>query len=59
MKLKLKRLTLENQINEFDNWVTPTLGEIKDTDKFVSEKTSIAIALETLGSKTNNFETFT
>src|SRR3989339_655953 len=57
MKLKLKRLTLENQINEFDNWVTPTLGEIKDTDKFVSEKTSIAIALETLGSKTNNFET--
>jgi hypothetical protein len=56
MKLKLKQLALEDRVKEFDDWVTPTLGDIKDTDKFASERISIALAIETLGSKTNNFD---
>jgi hypothetical protein len=55
MKLKLKQLALEDRVKEFDDWVTPTLGDIKDTDKFVSERFSIALAIETLGGKINNF----
>ena len=55
MKLKLKRLSLEERITEFDDWVTPTLGDIKDTEKFTSERHSIASAIETLGTKTNQF----
>ncbi|HCE44955.1 MAG TPA: hypothetical protein DET40_15555 [Lentisphaeria bacterium] len=55
MKLKLKRLSLDERIMEFDDWVTPSIGDIKDTEKFTSERSSIELALQTLGSKTNNF----
>ena len=55
MKLKLKSLSLEARLREFDDWVTPTLGDIKDTNRFSSERLSISSAIETLGTKTNNF----
>jgi len=55
MQLKLPRLKLDERMLEFDNWVTPTLGEIKDTDKFVSERRSICQALDAFGERMRNF----
>lgn len=55
MKLKLKSLKLEDCLAEFDDWVTPTLGDIKDTQRFSSERDAISSAIETLGTKTNQF----
>ncbi len=42
---------------EFDEWITPTLGEIKDSGKFSSERQQICEALDSLASKTRCFAT--
>lgn len=55
MRIELPRLSLQDQLLEFDDWVTPSLGEIKDTDKFETERKSICRALDALGSHTNDF----
>ena len=56
MRIKLPRLKLSERLFEFDDWVTPTLGEIKDTDKFIRERRSICQAIEALGKRTKNFD---
>ncbi|MCF7818445.1 MAG: hypothetical protein K9M54_11240, partial [Kiritimatiellales bacterium] len=55
MRIELPRLSLQDQLLEFDDWVTPSLGEIRDTDKFETERKSICRALDALGSHTNDF----
>lgn len=55
MRVKLPPLKLEQRLLEFDDWVTPTLGEIKDTDKFSTERELICKALDTLGKRTKEF----
>lgn len=55
MRLKLPQLKLEHRLLEFDDWVTPSLGEIKDTDKFSAERELICCALDALGKRTKQF----
>lgn len=41
--------------NEFDLWITPTLVEIKDTDKYRNELANTQLLLELIGNETNEF----
>lgn len=45
-----------NLLLEFDIWVTPTLGEIRDTNKFRSSLLQIIYGFELLSKATNGFE---
>ena len=42
MKLPIGVLTTQQQLEEFDIWVTASLGEIRDTDRFKEELARIA-----------------
>ena len=55
MRLKLPRFKAAEQLREFDYWITQSLGEIKDTERFVAESAAICQALETLGTYTGQF----
>lgn len=44
------------QLEEFDIWITPSLGEISDTDKYKEELALVVSAFETIGAGTNRFE---
>lgn len=57
MRLTLPKLKLEQQMVEFDDWVTPTLGEIKDSEKFSTERKQICEALDALAGQTKCFAT--
>lgn len=47
---------LASQLSEFDIWITPSLGEISDTDKFKDELNLVAFAFDTIGHATNHFD---
>ncbi len=47
---------LQAQLGEFDIWITPSLGEISDTDKYKEELALVVSAFETIGAGTNRFE---
>lgn len=55
MKLPAVSLTLNEQLFEFDIWITPSLGEIRDTDKYQEEMGRIVEVFEMLGTETNSF----
>lgn len=55
MKLPLPTLTLATQLLEFDVWITPSLGEVRDTDKFKEQMESIVGTFEAIGEATENF----
>ncbi|RLA44959.1 MAG: hypothetical protein DRR42_19885 [Gammaproteobacteria bacterium] len=56
MKMLIPDLTVEEQLREFDLWVTPTTHEIQDTQKYETELKSIQFILHALGPATNEFE---
>lgn len=37
MKIPAENLISERRLAEFDVWITPSLGEIKDTERFAEE----------------------
>ena len=55
MKLALSHLSQIDALLEFDVWLTPTLGEIRDTDRFQQEMQSVVKIFEALGISTANF----
>lgn len=55
MQLKIPHINLVDRLLEFGDWVTPSLGEIKDTVKFTTEMDSICEALEVLSKHTKSF----
>lgn len=55
MKLPVPQLSLIEALAEFDIWITPSLGEITDTDLFKREVERIALIFDSLGSATRNF----
>lgn len=55
MKLPNASLTLEQQLEEFDNWITPSIQEIQDTDKYQDELKKVNLLIKSLGEATNNF----
>ena len=54
MRFFLPQLTLQQKLSEFDSWITSTLGEIKDSDKFRTETNQIANAIEVLGTRNDD-----
>jgi hypothetical protein len=56
MQLPTAELELHEELSEFDIWVTPSLGEITDTEKFQRELARIVRVFEELGQATNNFQ---
>ena len=57
MKLPIPSLSLQEQLAEFDLWITPSLQEIQDTDKFASELEKVDTLIRKLGEATENFAT--
>lgn len=55
MRLPLPDRNLDRDLREFDIWITPSLGEITDTDKFKEELARITLVFEELGRATSNF----
>lgn len=55
MKLPLAKLDLPTALLEFDIWITPSLGEIRDTKRFHQELENISGLFEVMGTATNNF----
>jgi hypothetical protein len=55
LKLPIPDLDLATQLAEFDVWITPSLGEIKDTDKFRQQLDGVVRVLEILDAATQHF----
>jgi hypothetical protein len=55
MKLPVVKISAINALMEFDVWLTPTLGEIRDTERFRKEMESAVRIFEVLGKKTDKF----
>jgi hypothetical protein len=55
MKVPVETLDLNSWLAEFDVWITPALGEIQDTERFLQEMESIVDVFEAIGAATNNF----
>lgn len=55
MRLPQIANNLIRDLQEFDIWITPSLGEINDTDKFKEELASVTFLFEALGQATGNF----
>ncbi len=55
MKLPTAKLDLTTSLAEFDIWITPSLGEVQDTERFQQEMDSIVEILEVIGAATHNF----
>lgn len=56
MQLNLPSLSMGQKLSEFDKWITSTLGEIKDSEKFKTEINAIVNAIEVLGTRTEYFD---
>lgn len=56
MKLPIPARDLQRDLKEFDIWITPSLGEITDTDKFREELSRVIRIFEELGQATGNFQ---
>ena len=55
MKLPLPTLDLATQLLEFDVWITPSLGEIRDTERFRDELGAVVQIFEALGIASQQF----
>lgn len=56
MKLKNYKETLEEKMSEFDIWVTPSLGEIRDMPQFPSNLQSMKYGFDNMADVTNSFD---
>lgn len=56
MKLKRYDASLEEKMSEFDIWVTPSLGEIRDMPQFPDNLKSMKYGFENMAVVTNSFE---
>ena len=55
MRLKALASDVQTQLDEFDIWITPSLGEITDTDKYKEELELVKSAFEIIGAATDKF----
>ena len=56
MKLPRPTLDLATQLLEFDVWITPSLGEIRDTERFREELAAVIQTFEVLGLASQQFK---
>lgn len=59
MKLRDYSATLEEKMAEFDLWITPTLGEIRDTAQFLVNLNALKRGFDYLDAITNHFDSYT
>lgn len=57
MKLPEENINIQEQMNEFDQWLTARLERIKDSEKFVSEMDSLSACIRELAPYLNEFQT--
>jgi hypothetical protein len=57
MKLKQATLQLDAALAEFDIWITPSLGEIRDTARFKEEMDRVVGIFDALAKATQDFDT--
>src|SRR5690606_7322590 len=55
MKLNAENLSIQEQLAEFDQWLTAKLDKIKDSEKFNSEITSLCNCITVLSPLLKNF----
>lgn len=55
MKLRIYPQNIGTQLWEFDNWITSSLSEIKDSKQFKSTRSQISCIIEILGENNNEF----
>lgn len=55
MKLPHEQLDLETALAEFDVWITPSTGEIRDTERFRHELQSVVEIFDLLSAATSGF----
>ena len=55
MRLNAENLSTQQQLEEFDQWLTAKLDRIKDSEKFNSEIISLCNCISTLSPYLNNF----
>lgn len=55
MKLRNYTETLDEKMSEFDIWVTPSLGEIRDMPQFQENLDNMKFGFQTMAEITNNF----
>jgi len=56
MKLPLPELSVQQRLSEFDIWITPTLGDVRDTLRFAEELERVAAVFNRVAQATNGFE---
>ena len=61
MKLPVQTTSVDlvEQLAEFDIWITPSLGEIRDTERFQEELDKVVEVFDALALSTNNFQSIT
>jgi hypothetical protein len=57
MRLPPAKLDLATSLSEFDVWITPSLGEIRDTDKFQEELARVVKVFDAMEIATKGFAT--
>lgn len=57
MRLPIPNMTLQESLEEFDIWITPSLGEIQDTQRFKEELDRIVSVFKILDGTTDGFST--
>ncbi len=56
MKLPIVALSPLQQLSEFDVWLTPSFGDIKDSKRFQRELDMVVSLIEAIGGANNGFE---
>jgi hypothetical protein len=55
VKLPFTQLDTSTSLQEFDVWITPSLGEIKDTERFQREMGRVVQVFDAMGDATDHF----
>lgn len=55
MRLPGKDISFKEALEEFDIWITPSLGEIVDTDRYKEEMFFVSETFEIIGAATDSF----
>lgn len=55
MKLKTYDAGLEEKLSEFDFWITPSLGEIREAEQFKVDLQKIIIGFDSVALLSSNF----
>jgi hypothetical protein len=58
MKLTLPQLSFDEKLDEFDFWLTPSLIEIRASNRYNEVQISICSLIEIIGSTTDKFKSF-